>query len=406
MIDYQKIHTLCENSSRISQSLVDEFLLYYVGENERLEEKILGQFSRFRNVIIKMPESWSRMLMSQLIAHRTFKKDGFGSKYIRHAAVQRRSQEELEYFQFQIDNPWRYSFCSIERYLLHDIYEMKDVISGEIFNLYSPGISRSNIEAGRELPLWFLLIGFNGECYQTYGPLAYFRGIQPFDLFFYAKQLRPEILFQNEVQDVIESNPIPFAMLFFGAEILVTYHKKDMVVFNKSEYHVKDLSVEKYEQDFLIEKKHPIYMLSLKRWHTFPHFAKCFYHAKKNLFITTAMTQRGYDSLIAALNKQGSDYPASPEITATPAMLHIVKQVLNVDVEMTPYEKHFVKKTSPGHQQELDKINVFLRSLTDRLNHKKDYDIAELAEKAGIDMENAERIAESLIKQISRMPPR
>ncbi len=54
------------------------------------------------------------------------------------------------------------------------------------------------------------------------------------------------------------------------------------------------------------------------------------------------MTQRGYDSLIAALNKQGSDYPASPEITATPAMLHIVKQILNVDVEMTPYEKHFV----------------------------------------------------------------
>jgi hypothetical protein len=133
MIDYQKIHNLCENSSRISQSLVDEFLLYYAGENERLEEKIFGQFSRF-----------------------------------------------------------------------------------------------------------------------------------------------------------------------------------------------------------------PIYMLSLKRWHTFPHFAKYFYHSKKNLFIATAMTQRGYDSLIAALNKQGSDYPASPEITATPAMLHIVKQILNVDVEMTPYEKHFV----------------------------------------------------------------
>jgi hypothetical protein len=401
MIDYQKIKTVCDNSTRISKSFVDEFLIYFVAKNEGLEEKTYRQFGNFRNIIIKMPENWIRMLVSQLIAHKIFRKDGLAGIYVRRAEIQNHSPEELLYFQFQVEHPWRFTFCSMENYLLHDIYEMKDAVSGETFLVYSPGISQTNKEAGGVLRFWFLLIGFNGECYQTYGPLAYFKGIQPFDLFYFAKLIKPDVLFQNEVQDVIESNPVPFAMLFSGAELPVTYHKKDMVVCNKSEFHVKEAPLEKYEDGFIVEKKHPIYMLSLKRLHTFPHFAKCFFHAKKNLFILTSMTIRGYDSLISALNKQGNAFPLNPEIRATPAMLHVAKQVLNIDVEMNPFEKHFAKKTSPDNQKELDKINIFLKSLIERLNNKLDYDIAELASKAGIEVSVAEQIAGNMIKKMS-----
>jgi hypothetical protein len=113
------------------------------------------------------------------------------------------------------------------------------------------------------------------------------------------------------------------------------------------------------------------------------------------------MTSRGYDSLVSALNKRGDEFPSAPEIFATPSMLHLAKQVLNVDVDMNPYEKHFIKKTSPKTRKELDKINIFLKHLVDRLNNNEEYDIAELAAKAGIDSENAEQIAESLIKKMS-----
>jgi hypothetical protein len=405
MPDFAKIKSHCDNSSRILKSVVDDFLLYYVGENEGQIKRIGQEFRQFREILRKTKEDWIRSLISQLLAFELFKKDGRACRLFNHPLVQKRSQEELEYLKFQIDYPWRFSFCSIENYLLHDFYMMKDVINDERFLLYSPGISESNIEAGHELPLWFILIGFNGECYQTYGPLAYYKGIQPFDLFFFAKQIQPDILFLNEVQKVIESNPIPFSMLFFaGAEIPVTCHKKDMLVFNKSEFHVENFSLDKYNDDFLIEKKHPIYQLSLKRWHSFPHFAKCFYHAKRNLFIITSMTLRGYDSLISALNKQGNEFPLSPEILATPSMLHIAKKVLNVDVDMSPYEKHFAKTATPAEQKELDKINAFLKSLIPKLNNNEDYDISELAKKAGIEISDAERIAENMIKSISRMP--
>ena len=219
--------------------LVDQFLLYYVGEREGQAKRIAQNLSGFRHVTSQMPESWFRMLISQLLAHDLFRENGRINQIINHSDVQKRSIEEHEYLRFQIEHPWRFCFCSIEKYLLHDMYEMKDVITEEKFLLYSPGISETNTEAGVHLPLWFLLLEFNGECYQSYGPLAYFRGIQPFDLFFFARLIKPEILFQNEVQKVIELNPIPFSMLFRWAEIPVTYCRKDMTVFNKSEFHVK-----------------------------------------------------------------------------------------------------------------------------------------------------------------------
>ena len=90
MLDVQKIKSACENDARISKTFVDEFLIYFIAKNEGLEEKIFRQFGNFRNVIIKMSESWLRMLVSQLIAHRTFKKDGLAARYVRHAEMRYR----------------------------------------------------------------------------------------------------------------------------------------------------------------------------------------------------------------------------------------------------------------------------------------------------------------------------
>jgi hypothetical protein len=404
MIDYQKIKTVCDNNTRISKLLVDEFLIYFIAQKERLEEKIIRQLNSYRKIIAKMPKEWVGILMSQLIAHRIFKKNGLAEEYLNHPWVQMRNPKELEYLRFQIEHPWRFSYCSIQSNVAENFYEMKDVLSDEIFLLYSPGLADTIRDVGGVPQLWFLLIGFNGECYQTYGTLEYFKGIQPFDVFFFAKQLNSKIVFFNEVPDLIESNPMPFLMVWSGAELPATFYKKEMVVFNKSEYYVKDFSFEKYEEDFIIEKKYPRYMLSLKRWHTFPHFAKCFYHAKKNRFLIISMTKRGYDALISALNKRDNNFPINPEILATPAMLFVVKDVLNIDVEINPYEKHFQKETSPQNQKELDKINLFLKNLIPKLNNKLDYDISEMASSAGIDLSVAEQIAESLIKKISNNP--
>lgn len=176
MVDFQKIRSVCDKFSVISKSVVDDFLLYYVGEKDGLEQKISRQLGNHRGIITKMPEAWAGNSMSQYIAHKLFMKEGLAGRYFHHAEVQKRSPEELEYLRFQIENPWRFSYCSIKRQVYKHFYEMKDALSDETFLVYSPCISETLGELGYSPSLWFLLIGFNSECWQTYGTLAYFRG--------------------------------------------------------------------------------------------------------------------------------------------------------------------------------------------------------------------------------------
>lgn len=401
MRDYNRILSSCEESSTILETLFDDFLLYYCAEKERLDKKFANKLREYRSIIQKMPDRWSLWLTSQYIAHRFFCKNGLVRKYINHPEIKQRSPEEIAYLKFQIEHPWRFSFCSIEQNPAEHFFDMKDVLSGEKFLLYSPGLSQTRRQHGF-VPLFFFLIGFNGKCWQTYGPQAYFKGLQPFDLLFFAKQLVPGLNSRHQILDLIEINPLPFMMLWVGGEFPPAFHKNDQVILNRSEYHTEDFNPDKFSKDFIIEKKHPVYMLSLKRWHDFPHFSKCFYNMKKNRLILTSMTCRGYSKLVETLNRSGLELPLEPENRVTMTMISIIKEVLRRDVGINPYEKIFTKKPSHTDPEKLAKINTFIESLMEALNSGRDYDIRELAKLSGIEYETAKQLTEQLIGKLSR----
>ncbi len=401
MKNYKKIKLLCDKITSISKSFVDELLIYYAAEKEGFEKKFADKVKRYKSIIARMPESWLAWLLPQYIAHKIFKNDGLANKYKNHPAIIGRTHEELEYFNFQINHPWRFSLCSVNRHPTESFFEMNDEILGTSFLLYSPGVE-DIIEEDNYFKFFFLLIGFNGECWQTYGPLVYFKGFMAYDFFYFAKQINPNIDFVSDVQNVIESNPIPFMMLFVGAELPLTYHKKNLIVFCSSEYHVEDFNLEDYSDRFIVEKRHPVYMLLLKRWHRHPHFAKCYYHSKLKRFIISSMTAQGYNRLIESLNRTGYDFPVQPDIMVSPAMLTASEDILSVKHDIDPYGKAFAKEPSPSNKKELEKINNFLHSFTNALNNNENYDIEELAKTSGIEAEAAEKIAEKVIKSINR----
>jgi len=396
------MQNICEKSSEILNVLVDDFLIYYCAQKEGLDKKFARKLREYRDIIQKMPDQWAQWLLSQYIAHRLFYSNGLMRKYLNHPELKQRSPEKLAYLKFQIEHPWRFSFCSIEQNPAEHFFDMKDVISGEEFLLYSPGVSQTQRKIGSVPLFFFFLIGFNGKCWQTYGPQAYFKGLQPFDLLFFAKQLVPSLNSMHQIPDLIEINPLPFMMLWAGGELPPTFHKNDQVILNSSEYYPEDFNPDNCSKDFIIEKKHPVYMLSLKRWHKFPHLSKCFYNMKKKRLILTSMTDRGYDKLVEALNRLGFKLPLEPENRVTPAMLSIIKDVLRRDVVINPYEKIFTRETSLSDQRQLAKINTFLESLMEALNSGRDYDIRELAKLSDIEHETAKQIAEQVIEKLGR----
>ena len=275
---------------------------------------------------------------------------------------------------------------------------MKDISTGENFLLYSPGIAETEKQQG-SMSLYFLLIGFNGECWQTYGTLDSFKGIQPFDILYFAKQLKSDLVSMNEIPKLIDEDPLPFMMLWVGAEFPLTFHKEDAIVICNSSYKQENLDLKKFNQNFIMKQKPSVYMFSLKRWHNFPHFCKCFYHKEEKIFSLNAMTDRGYDKLVEVMNQLGFEFPTEPEIRVTPAMLSVVSEVLGREIELNPYEKLFAKESSPEAKTKLEKINVFLKRLMDAQNSGVDYDLQELAFLSGIEYETAKDLVEQISKK-------
>lgn len=398
MPDFNRIRYNCEKFSAISDNLVDEFLLYLCAAEEGLDKKFDMVLADYFHIIQIMPENWSLWVKSQYIIFHLFRQDGLAPKYLNHFQVRRRSPRDQGYIKFQIEHPWRFVFCFIEENPKDCFFEMRDILTGEKFLLYSPGIADIEKKQG-SMSLYFLLIGFNGDCWQCYGTNNYYKGIQPFDILYFAKQLKPNLVFTDEIMGLIEENPLPFMMLWVGAEFPLTFHKEDMVVMISSSRKQKELEEEKFSQDFIIKQKSQVHMFSLKEWDGFPHYCKCFYDEDRKLLSLNAMTDRGYERLRIVLNKLGYKFPKEPDNRVTPAMFSIAQEVLGREIEISPYEKLFTEKPSPETKVELNKMNVFLKKFMDAFNSGADYDLRELAFLSGIELETAKEIEEQVSKK-------
>lgn len=397
MSDFQRIRYICDKTSHISVTFLDKFLLYLCAAEEGLDKRFAQMLTKYWHIIQKMPENWVLWLTSQYIAFQLFRRGGLAHKYIDHPQVLRRSGKERDYLKFQIEHPWRFVFCSVNQFLPDSFFEMTDVITGEKFLLYSPGVAAQ--EKRSTTSMYFLLIGFNGECWQTYGSIAYYKGIQPFDLHYFARQIKQDPVSWDEIPKLIEEDPLPFMMLWVGAELPLTFHKNDMIVHLRSDYELAHLNPQQYATYFRIKEKDHIYKLSLKRWHGFPHFSHCFYSQKDKKLIASAMTERGYAKLITVLNQLGHEFPQEPQIRATPAIYTVLTDFFGKDLKLNPYEKHFAEKSSPEEEEEVKRLNQFLRLLMEAVNSGKKYDLRELAAKAGIEYETAKQIADQVSKK-------
>lgn len=394
MPDFQRILYRCEKSSYISDRLVDRFLIPLCAAEEGLEKKFAQQLSEYRHIVNKMPSGWPGWLISQDIAFQLFRENGLARNYLEHSQVRRRSDREQDYLKFQIDHPWRFVFCSVIQRLRDSFLEMTDVLTGEKFLLYSPGIEAQ--EKQGSISMYFLLVGFNGSCWQTYGTIAYLKGIQPFDLDYYAKQVKPDLVSKDQIPELIDQNPLPFMMLWSGGEFPVAFHKDDMVVVARSEFQLDNFTPQDYAKHFVMQEKNSVYRLSLKRWHEFPHYCRCYYSVETKQLTVNAMTKRGYLKLISVLNEYGMKFSDNPQILVTMAMLMTAKEILQRDMEADPYEKLFAVKPAPGADREMERLNQFVGLLMEHINAGREYDIRKLAAQAGIDYENARRIAEQI----------
>ncbi len=405
--DYHRMLARCEKNSEITAEFVDRFLVPYAVERENMDREFLGAASRYRDIVRKMPEGWLGFSISQYVCLKLFRRGGRAADYIRHSALKARSAEETAFLQFQIEHPWRFSFYRAERLPEAHFFMLTGVFTGEVFTVYSKGID-SILKTGGPMSMLLLLIGYNGLCWQTYGTIAYFRGLQPMDIFYFAALLNGRIERIDQVPECIEDNPVHFMVLYHGAELPTVVSRGYPVVHCKSELKNIDLDPEKLSGVAVVRKVQHIYKITLPDTEDFPHYGICHYHSKKRHLVVTAMTEWAYAKIAEFLGEHGISVPGRPRIFVTPTMASLLTEDLRMNIDYTsPYAKTFAgPEPSDEEKAHLNKLNAVMRDIMDALNSKRPVDAAALARVHGVELETVEQLVELAESSFRKIPGR
>lgn len=391
--DFAAMKTACDASSVIVDAFLDRFLVAYAIQRERLDTLFAREIAPYRKAVKHLPEKWPFHGLPQYAAYRLFRFNGLAARYRSHAVMKTRNDEEMDFLASQVERPWVMSFFSVTQLSDPLFFEAVDVFTGGSHIIYSPGIGDILSKAG-PVSMLFLLIGFNGRCWQTYGPMPYFQGIQAFDVLYLAKLVDPRVQRMEDIPAVIDAHPVPFMVLYVGANIPLVMHKEHLTVSCRSEVKNYDFDPGRFSSPAIIEHKQQVYRLTLPDSEGFPHYASCYYHEKKRHLIITALTEWGHGEMVRLLEECGHRVPVFMSVCATLGMLTILKDYYPFKVnDEVPYAKIFAQPPpSAENGKELAKINAAFAEVAEAFNAGGAIDARSLADRHGIDIETARQL--------------
>lgn len=401
MYDYNYLRELCQKEMRISSSVLDDFIVPYSSMIDRPGVQFEARIDRFKHIGQGMPQGWKGMLKSQYIVHQIFKENGAIRKYLNHATVKNLDADQQNYLQVMATRPWRFSFSEIKGNPAKDFFEMEDVFSGEKFLLYSGATSK--IVAEHPVLLWFNLIGFNGSCWQTFGPVCGFQCFDADDIFFYSTELNDSIKSEADLIEDVENNPVPYMLLMTGAAYPLIHQGKFEVVQVIGQSGAANFNVQALRKKFRVEFAGGVFKLSHKLLSGPPHFAEAFYVEETGITVLSALTALGYMKLGKLLKANGFNPAYEPDIRVHLPMLSVIKLLLKKELELNPLGKLFNIDPSPENAEFFTKINALLALAMPIINAGKKLDVEALAKQAGVDTDTAKQVLQHTMDRVGQL---
>jgi hypothetical protein len=401
MPDYNQLRELCKMESKLSTSVIDEFILHYAAKRNKVDQEFDEKLSRFRHAVKEMPSNWTGLVRAQYMGHRIFRHQGLITKYVNHSAIKDLSTTQQNYLRQVASHPWRFSFSKIEANPARDFYEMQDIFTEETFLLYSTSVNQ--ILSKRPVILWFNLIGFNGDCWQTYGPVTGFQSFDADDIFFFATELNGSIDSESDLMKDVENNPVPYMMLMNGSAYPLVQSGGFEVVHVMSETNSPLFDTQALKKKFKLEYAEGVFKVSDEVLSEPPHFSELYYDEAREIILLSALTDWGYIEMSKKLNADGFNLPADPDIRLHLPMLTVINKLLKRNLGINPYSQLFKAKASPESEVRMEKLNKFMSLALPFINAGEEPDVSALAKKVGIDPEIAGDLLEKSMSRIKEM---
>jgi hypothetical protein len=403
MESFQHFHQAVQRQKAMTGTVVDEFLIYYAAQKDKLDREADLRTQPFRHIVRNLAPDWPGRFKAQYIAHRIFKNDGLINKYIRHAALKSLGQSQREFLEQQMRQPWQYSFSMITDNPAKHVYKMVDVFRDSEFYLYSPGVTATLQD--QTVYMWFNLIGFNGECWETFGPINGYKTFDEDDIFFFATELNSRIQSEEDLLNDVERNPTPYAMLSSGSQLPAIMKEQCEMIHLAGWLDLENFGTDRLDDGFETAYNEGVYKLTLRQWGDFPHYAVAYYDEEEKALMLTALTDKGYDALSEKLRACGLN-TGEADIRVRPTMVKTASEILRRKIELNPYEEYFDGQGDPETEASLEKINRVLQLALPYINSNQQPDIDALAAQAGVDPTTVREAVEKSIAHMQEMRKR
>lgn len=342
MEDFDKIRRHCAINMSKSRQVLDEFLMYYAAERDGIGNLFDKQIKKYKKAAAMLPQSTINRIKSQFILHRVFRENGLIQKYLNHSLINALPAKEYEFLRECSETPWRYSYGKIVDRPAKDFFWIVDEFTAEKYLLFSPGLSQT-IDDFPTTDFIFNLISFNGECFETYGPIGGFDSVDGDDIFYFATEKSYEIESNLDLVNDLQMDPVPYCLLISAMGKPRMKSRGREIAVHKSEESIDNVDLERLQSNFKTKEVMGVYRFTIDEVEEFPHFAFAYYDTKSSLFTLKADTDFGYNTLREFLGKFGVDFHTIPDekvhLTFLPTIENVLRRPMNVDPYATLFEE-------------------------------------------------------------------
>jgi hypothetical protein len=340
--DFASIEKHCKQNSMLSEEVLDAYLLYYASEKENLDKFFDQQIAKYKRITSGWEKAVINIFKTQFILSQVLKKNGYLKKFMTHSAIKNLPEYQKDFLSKQLLTPWRHCFSWILRNPHPNFFEMVDSFTGEEYLLYSPSMQNSFYEDNSSL--WFNLISFNGQCYQSFGIMVPSKAINTDDIWFLATALDDKLSTDEEIIDYVNDHPIPFYLIYNLSNLPIINARGNEMRHYYSEDILEDLPEKETKSLLKLEEKNGIVKISNTKYAGFPHFAAAYHHRNNKTLTRCAFTETGFEALSVELIQWGIPLDLMADISASIPFAELCKKIVRQPLDLNGYANLFEKE--------------------------------------------------------------
>jgi len=251
-----------------------------------------------------------------------------------------RSQGELsdaamDFLKTAVEEPWYMTAFELLAEEGEQLIRFVDYDDDRQYIVHSPGL-RQMFSQGRRV--CYALLFYNGECFQTYGPLYYLEWAQPMDLQYFAERVDPQLYRREGLMEVMTANPLPWAALYPYARYPRMHHRQHVMEVCDAEVPLRHLPEEKLPPQAEIRRHGHVLRAALDPEDSF-YGPRVIWDGKKGRLLVQAMTAAGYEQGRELL-RPIAELPEHPQSRCSGTMYIVAYDVLGPDT-FDHYSRYF-----------------------------------------------------------------